>query len=309
MVKRIGAALLWPLAAALLFIGFNKNDPYLISLRGTGNIVVAVIGIAVASALIWRGYWRGAARKTLILLWCLVPLALLTAHLRFEWRKHDVLHAETSAAQMLGRHFVVGYSSFPEVAVLAEKGLIAGVYVSRRNLRGRSAEALKAEIAALQTLRRAANLPPLVVAADQEGGIVSHLAPVLTELPSLATLVDLPADLRDRMAEEYGRIHGRELSALGVNLNFAPVLDLRPKVRLTRLDFHTLIGRRAISGDPARVADVALPYIRGLEAFGVDATVKHFPGLGRVHGDTHHFSADLDTPIEELEKSDWRPFK
>lgn len=309
MVKRIGAALLWPLALAFLFIGFNKNDPYLISLRGTGNIVVAVIGIAVASALTWRGYWRGVATRILILLWCLVPLSLLSAHLRFEWRKHDVLHTEPSTAQKLGRHFVVGYSSYEEVAALAEKGLIAGVYVSRRNLHGRNAEALKAEIAALQALRHAANLPPLIVAADQEGGIVSHLAPVLTELPSLATLADLPADLRDRMAEEYGRIHGRELAALGVNLNFAPVLDLRPKVKLTRLDFHTLIGRRAISGDPAKVADVALPYVRGLEAFGIGATVKHFPGLGRVRGDTHHFSADLDTPIEELEKSDWRPFK
>jgi beta-N-acetylhexosaminidase len=309
MVKRIGAALLWPLALAFLFIGFNKNDPYLISLRGTGNIVVAVIGIAVANALIWRGHWRGTATRILILLWCLVPLSLLSAHLRFEWRKHDVLHTETSAAHRLGRHFVVGYSSFAEVAVLAERGLIAGVYVSRRNLRGRNAEALKAEISALQALRRTANLPPLIVAADQEGGIVSHLAPVLTELPSLATLTDLPADLRDRMAEEYGRIHGRELAALGVNLNFAPVLDLRPRVKLTRLDFHTLIGRRAISGDPAKVADVALPYIRGLEALGVSATVKHFPGLGRVRGDTHHFSADLDTPLEELEKSDWRPFK
>lgn len=309
MVKRIGAALLCPLALAFLFIGFNKNDPYLIALRGTGNIVVAVIGIAVASVLVWRGYWRGAAGKVLVLLWCMVPLSLLAAHLRFEWRRHDVLHAGTSTAQRLGRHFVVGYSSFDEVAVLAGKGLIAGVYVSRRNLRGRNADALKAEISALQALRRTANLPPLIVAADQEGGIVSHLAPVLTELPSLATLTDLPADLRDRMAEEYGRIHGRELAAIGVNLNFAPVLDLRPQVRLTRFDFHTLIGRRAISGDPAKVTNVALPYIRGLEASGVGATVKHFPGLGRVRGDTHHFSADLDTAIEELERSDWRPFK
>ena len=111
------------------------------------------------------------------------------------------------------------------------------------------------------------------------------------------------------MAEEYGRIHGRELATLGVNLNFAPVLDLRPPTRLTRFDFNTLIGYRAISGDPAKVTDVALPYIHGLEMSGVGATVKHFPGLGRVRGDTHHFSADLETPIEELETSDWQPFK
>jgi beta-N-acetylhexosaminidase len=309
MVGRIGAALLWPLALAFLFVGFNKNDPYLISLRGTGNIAVVAIGVAVAAALVWRGYWSSAVKKTLVLLWCLVPLSVLAAHARFELRKHDVLHTDASTAHKLGRHFMVGYSSFDEVAALAEKGLIAGVYVTRHNLRGHGAETLKSEIAALQARRRAANLPPLIVAADQEGGIVSHLAPVLTDLPGLSTLADLPADLRDRMAEEYGRTHGRELAALGVNLNFAPVLDLRPEKKITRFDFNTLIGRRAISGDPAKVADVALPYIRGLEASGVGATVKHFPGLGGVRGDTHHFSADLETSLDELEASDWRPFR
>jgi beta-N-acetylhexosaminidase len=309
MVKRIGTALLRPLALAFLFIGFNKNDPYLISLRGAGNIAVAAVGVAVAVVLIRRGYWNGTAKKILVLLWCVVPVSVFAAHLRFEWRKYDVLHTETSTAHKLGQHFVVGYSSFYEVAALAEKGLIAGIYVTRHNLRGRSAEALRSEIAELQVLRRAVGLPPLIVAADQEGGIVSHLAPVLTELPGLATLADLPADLRDRMAEEYGRTHGRELAGLGVNVNFAPVLDLRPLARLTRFDFNTLIGRRAISGDPAKVADVALPYVRGLEMSGVGATVKHFPGLGRVRGDTHHFSADLETPIDELESSDWQPFR
>lgn len=309
MIGRIGVALLWPLVLALLFVGFNKNDPYLISLRGSGDIAVCALGILVAIMLIWRGCWSGAAGKVLVVLWCLVPLSVLAAHLRFEWRKRDVLHTEASIAHRLGRHFIVGYTSFDEVAVLAEKGLIAGVYVTRRNLRGRNAEALRAEISSLQARRRAASLPPLIVAADQEGGIVSHLAPVLTELPALATLANLPTDLRERMAEEYGRIHGRELAALGVNLNFAPVLDLRPENKITRFDFNTLIGRRAISGDPARVAAVALPYIRGLETSGVGATVKHFPGLGRVRGDTHHFSADLETDIDELEASDWRPFR
>ncbi len=309
MIKRVGAVLLWPLALAFLFIGFSKNDPYLISLRGTGNAAVVAIGAAVAIALLWRGYWNGAAKKILVLVWCLVPLSVVAAHIRFELRKHDVLHTETAMAHRLGRHFIVGYSSFDEVARLAEKGLIAGVYVTRHNLRGRGAEALKGEISALQARRRAAGLPPLIVAADQEGGIVSHLAPALTELPGLATLADLPADLRDRMAEEYGRTHGRELAALGVNVNFAPVVDLRPERKLKGFDFNTLIGRRAISSDPAKVADVALPYIRGLERSGVGATVKHFPGLGRVHGDTHHFSADLETSLDELEASDWLPFR
>jgi beta-N-acetylhexosaminidase len=168
---------------------------------------------------------------------------------------------------------------------------------------------LKAELSALQAKRRSAGLPPLTIAADQEGGIVSHLSPALTRLPALATLAGLPPDDRAQKAEEFGRIHGRELADLGVTTNFAPVLDLRPRTKRNRLDFHTRIGQRSISGDPAEVAAVALPYVRGLEASGLSATVKHFPGLGRVHGDTHHFRANLDTPLEQLEASDWRPFR
>jgi beta-N-acetylhexosaminidase len=99
------------------------------------------------------------------------------------------------------------------------------------------------------------------------------------------------------------------LAALGVNHDFAPVLDLRPEASRNRFDFNTLINQRAISGDPAAVADVGLAYVRGLDAFDVGATVKHFPGLGRVRADTHHFSADLDTPLAVLEASDWRPFR
>ena len=94
-----------------------------------------------------------------------------------------------------------------------------------------------------------------------------------------------------------------------MNQDFAPVLDLRPEASHNRFDLNTLIYQRAISGDPAAVTDIGLAYIRGLDAFGVAATVKHFPGLGRVRADTHHFNADLDTPLAVLEASDWRPFR
>ena len=113
----------------------------------------------------------------------------------------------------------------------------------------------------------------------------------------------------ERAAEEFGRVHGRSLSELGVNLNFAPVLDLRPARGRNRFDINTLIEQRAISADPAIVADIARAYAHGLETFGVSATVKHFPGLGRVRGDTHLFNASLDASVADLEASDWRPFK
>jgi len=115
-------------------------------------------------------------------------------------------------------------------------------------------------------------------------------------------LADLPPNIfGPKRVEDFGRTHGRELAALGVNHDFAPVLDLRPEASRNRFDFNTLINQRAISGDPAAVADVGLAYVRGLDAFDVGATVKHFPGLGRVRADTHHFSAELDTPLAVLE--------
>ena len=311
IIKRIGVILIWFAGLLFVFAAVNKNDPYLIALRGAGNIVLLTVSIAVLAVLIRRDYWRGRgmAGKMLVLLWCLPSLSMLAAHGSFELRKRNVLQTEAAQAHSLGQHFIVGYSSFAEVAVLAEKGLIAGIYITKHNVGAPTAETLKAEISALQVKRRAAGLPPLIVAADQEGGIVSHLSPPLTKLPALSTLAGLAADVRAEKAEAFGRTHGQELAALGVNLNLAPVLDLRPQSKRSRFDFNTLIGYRAISDDPAIVAEIAGPYVRGLEASGVGAAVKHFPGLGRVRADTHHFSAGLDTSVAELEASDWRPFR
>lgn len=310
MLKRIGVVLVWFTGLALVLAAANKNDPYLIALRGPGNIILTATSLATVFVLIRYEHWRrGVTGRLLILLWCLPSLSMLAAHTAFELRKRDVLQTDAARAEILGRHFVVGYSSFSEVAVLAEKGLIAGVYITRHNIAGSTVDKLKDEISELQARRRAAGLPPLIVAADQEGGIVSHLAPPLSKLPALSTLASLAPNLRAEKAEAFGRIHGKELAALGINLNLAPVLDLRPEIKRNRFDFNTLIGYRAISDDPTTAADIALSYVTGLESAGVGAAVKHFPGLGRVRSDTHHFSADLDTSVEQLEASDWIPFR
>jgi beta-N-acetylhexosaminidase len=310
MLKIVGAIVLLLFGAAFTFAGVNIHEPYLYFLHGSGVAAFIIASFVVLFLLIEKGYWaKGNVGRLLILLWCLPSLSMLYANAAFEICKRNVLHTDVARARVLGQHFVVGYSSFDEVARLAEKGLIAGIYVARHNAEGRTAEALRSEIAALQDRRRVAGLPPLIVAADQEGGIVSHLSPPLTALPALATLADLPPDLRAQKAEEFGRTHGQELAQIGVNRDFAPVLDLRPAADHNRFDFNTLISQRAISGDPAIVTEIGLAYVHGLEAFDVGATVKHFPGLGRVQTDTHHFSANLDTPLEQLEASDWLPFK
>jgi beta-N-acetylhexosaminidase len=309
--KWFGLSFAWLSGLALTLIGIYKNHPVLIHLRGSGTIVMVATSLAVIAWLARYGRWKrgGLAGRWLLALWFLPPLAMLSAQASFEDTKRSVLRTEPSVAQNLGRHFVVGYSDFDEVAQLAEKGLIAGIYVGKGNVGQRKPAVIKAEIAALQARRRKVGLPPLMVAADQEGGVVSHLSPPLTRLPPLASLASLSPEARVKKAEEFGRTHGRELSSLGVTMDFAPVLDLKPKAKRAGIDLNTMISERAISDNPALVTEIASAYVRGLEAAGVGATVKHFPGLGRVRGDTHLVSADLDTPVDELEASDWRPFK
>ena len=311
MMRRIGIVSLWLSAGFLIFLCANLYDPYLIVLRGQGKFVLLAVSFMTVGLLVLFGALRrkGIGGKLLVLIWCLPPLAMLSAELVFQQHKQAVLRADNPQARELGRHFVVGYTSFDEISAIAAKGLIAGVYVTRHNIRGTSADLLRSDIARLQATRRAAGLPPLIVAADQEGGIVSHLSPQLTSLPALSSLSKLPPEKRRKIAEDFGEIHGSELASLGVTLNFAPVVDLLRDGPRNRFDFNSLISRRAISESPDVVADIATAYAHGLAASGVGATVKHFPGLGRVRDDTHHFRASLDTPLDELESSDWIPFR
>ena len=112
------------------------------------------------------------------------PLVLVWSDVRHGLDREAVLGADVEAAQQLGRHFIVGYTHREDVALLAARGLIGGIYVTGHNIAGRTAADVKSEIAGLQALRAKAGLPPLIIAADQEGGIVSHLSPPLAAMPA-----------------------------------------------------------------------------------------------------------------------------
>jgi beta-N-acetylhexosaminidase len=150
--------------------------------------------------------------------------------------------------------------------------------------------------------------------ADQEGGPVAHLSP---PLPRLERLADLVADAEsggtaaskelEAAVVAYGRSQGDQLAALGIDLNLAPVVDLRTDV-VVKMDMYSQIARRAISGDPLLVASVADWYCRGLAESGIACTLKHYPGLGRLTTDSHFFLGDLPSSREMLLASDWIPF-
>ncbi|MET4717988.1 hypothetical protein ABIF63_002094 [Bradyrhizobium japonicum] len=112
---RIGLVLLWLAAPLVAFAAANKNDPYLVPLRGAGNLALVVASLAIVILLLRRGRWRTIAGKLLVVLWCLPPVLMSVAHLKFELRKHEVLAASATEARQLGPHFTWAIPPFPRL--------------------------------------------------------------------------------------------------------------------------------------------------------------------------------------------------
>jgi beta-N-acetylhexosaminidase len=222
----------------------------------------------------------------------------------------EILTSDPARLERIGRHLMIGFHNYQDVKRLVEARAIAGIFISDHNVRRRRVDVIRAEIDALQSIRQSQGLPPLIVAADQEGGAVSRLSPPLKKQPALAAVAAKFDDLdeRRRAVEAYARVQGTELARLGVNLNFSPVIDLRLQPN-NRSDGETRLRLRAISADPDLVSDVAGRYCATLAATDVMCTLKHFPGLGRVKVDTHRRAASLPNPLSEFETSDWIPFR
>src|SRR5262249_57421183 len=103
------------------------------------------------------------------------------------WFARQQVLARTGADVIdVERHYVIGYTDVAVVRELIRDSHIGGIFLAQRNVAHRTAADVTAEIAGLQDLRRASGLPPLIVAADQEGGPVSHLSPPLPHPPALS---------------------------------------------------------------------------------------------------------------------------
>lgn len=222
----------------------------------------------------------------------------------------EILAADAVSLERVGRHVMIGYHVFAQVKALVEKRAIAGIFITDHNVRGRKPDAIKADIDTLQAIRAGQGLPPLIIAADQEGGAVSRLSPPLKRQKSLAEILKgLPDDTARRTAvEDFADIQADELKRLGVTLNFAPVVDLNLNPK-HRGDGETRLRMRAISADPQLVSNVAGWYCDGIAEAGIMCTLKHFPGLGRVTRDTHVTMGEITAPEGTLELNDWVPFR
>ena len=141
---------------------------------------------------------------------------------------------------------------------------------------------------------------PLEVAVDQEPGTrVARLAGIVRATPSARQLGRLPAD----RVERYGQAIGRDLAALGITADLAPVLDV------TGARWDGIIGDRSFGADPATAGRAAVAFMRGLSAGGVAPVGKHFPGHGATTVDSHRRLPVVEASMARLNARDLVPFR
>jgi len=141
---------------------------------------------------------------------------------------------------------------------------------------------------------------PMLVAADQEGGQFLALGDGPT---AFAGNMALGAVDDEALTERVGFAIGTEARAMGVNVVYAPVLDLATNPA------NPALGIRSFGDSPAAVARHGAAMVRGLQAAGVAATVKHAPGIGHISTDTHHGRAVVEAARDTLEAREFVPFR
>ncbi|MBK7972343.1 MAG: beta-N-acetylhexosaminidase [Deltaproteobacteria bacterium] len=196
----------------------------------------------------------------------------------------------------LGELLVVGFEGLEADASLLDflaRESISGVILFRRNVRD------AAQVARLvRRLREAA--PRLLVGIDEEGGKVRRLSADFTTFPSMDLLGRIGSE---ELVRELARAMAVELRAIGVNWDYAPVLDVHSNAA------NPIIGTRAFSSDPAVVARLGAAFIETLQAAGVAACGKHFPGHGDTSLDSHLALPAVEVAREVLEARELVPFR
>lgn len=182
----------------------------------------------------------------------------------------------------------------PEDRLLLRQPQVGGMILFARNTE--SPAQVRELVSSIRAIR-----PDMLIAIDQEGGRVQRLRRGVQRLPALADIALKGGDQAAAAARSAAWLMATEMLACGVDISFAPVLDLdhgRSQV----------VGNRSLGGNPERVSFLASAYIDGLNQAGMAATGKHFPGHGWAEADSH-FALPVDERSEaEIRELDLKPF-
>ena len=188
-----------------------------------------------------------------------------------------------------------GHQIPAELKSLAREFGLGGVILFARNI----AEPAQVADLAYEASHLGADIPAWV-SVDQEGGRVARLRAPFTEWPPMATL-GRSGD--EKLAERFARAMARELRAVGVSLDFAPVLDVHTNPK------NPVIGDRALSDKAADAARLGAAIVRAMQGEGVAACGKHFPGHGDTSADSHLELPLVEHPIERMREVEFVPFR
>ena len=208
-----------------------------------------------------------------------------------------MLYPDLSAAQRAGQRLMVGFDGLAMNDTLRQyigQIKVGGLILFARNIA--DPNQVRELCAASQDYARQCGQPPLFIAIDQEGGVVSRLKPPFTQFlgnPHMKSTDD---------AKKFAQTTARELNRIGVNMNMAPVLDVLPA------EGPSVMQDRAFGRDPGHVSRMGNAVIRHLQLQKIMAVAKHFPGIGRTVLDSHKDLPDLGTDARSLAETDQAPF-
>ena len=201
----------------------------------------------------------------------------------------------------VGQHFICGFEGTKisrDLKRLIRKYRVGGLILFARNI-----ESPRQVLSLTRQLQRLSDTP-LFISVDQEGGLVRRFRGSFTPVPPMAVVGRCYQKTRSlRLVTEVGRILGRELSAVGVNFDFAPVVDVHSNPK------NPVIGNRSFGPNPRVVTQCAGAVMKGLHEVGVLSCAKHFPGHGATSADSHKTLPILSDSGRLLWRRDLSPFR
>ncbi|KAL1917137.1 uncharacterized protein VTP21DRAFT_4793 [Calcarisporiella thermophila] len=215
----------------------------------------------------------------------------------------DEISSAPSLTAKLGQLFMVGFYGLEpsdELIQLITTHQVGSVVLFSRNIA--SVEQLRSLTLSLQQIAKNAGHPhPLLIAVDQENGMVRRFGKMTTLFPGNMALGALPTSTI-RTAESIARATAKELLALGINYDLAPVVDVNNNPK------NPVIGIRSFGQDPHLCARLGSSMVKGFQECGVIACAKHFPGHGNTAVDSHYGLPVISKTRAQLEEVELVPF-